>query len=88
MTTEKLKELHKKFAAKSENAEGAAKYLKEKAARCTDPAVKAVLLDLQIEAEEKAQDLFWLSVKLLTKYLAKEHGNAENNSENYIKHIA
>lgn len=93
MTAEKIAILHKKIAAKLKNASGAAEYLKEKAARCTDAATKAILTDLQFETEEKAERLGALSRKLLNKYYDQKYGGMDNfirtnNPEYYSKYLA
>ncbi len=84
MTAEKISKLHNKVAEKHKAAVGAAKYLKEKIARCTDKATKAILIDLQLEAEEKADKLGTLSTNLLNKYYNQKYGGLDN----YIRSVA
>ena len=78
MTTEKIGMFHQKVSKKLQAASGAVQYLKEKAARCTDEASKTILIDLQMEAEEKAEKLGALALKLTNKFYEQKYGGLDN----------
>lgn len=82
MTTEKIKSFHDKISKKLKLASNAAQYLKDKVARCTDEGSKMILVDLQIEAEEKAEKLGALAIKLTNKYYDQKYGGVDNYLRN------